>query len=147
MNTLIGKNDIQHLATTAINAVVEGEIDPVEAFIEVSKMEAAIELFKKNTRVRDMVIADLERNGGKHDFGAGKMEVCETGVKYDFSESNDSKLLEMYATMEAIKADIKERESFLKAIPVGGMVDPDTGEVLHKPSKTSKTSVKITFKK
>ena len=65
MNALIGKNDIQHLATTAINAVVEGEIDPVEAFIEVSKMEAAIELFKKNELVRDMVVTNLERNGGK----------------------------------------------------------------------------------
>lgn len=144
---LIGTHDIKSLANTAIDAVVSGNINPVEAYISVSRMESAIELFKKNARVRDMVITELERDGGKESFADGMVEVCETGVKYDYTSSNDSKLDEMYATLEAIKADIKEREAFLKSIPAGGMVDPDTGEVLHRPSKTSKTSVKITFNK
>lgn len=147
MTALIGTHDIKSLANTAIDAVVSGNINPVDAYISVSRMESAIEIFKKNTRVRDMVIAELERDGGKEKFSDGLVEVCETGVKYDYTSSGDSKLDEMYATMETLKANIKERENFLKSIPSGGIVDPETGEVLHRPSKTSKTSVKITFNK
>ena len=53
----------------------------------------------------------------------------------------------MYKTLEALKADIKEREEMLKKLPSTGMADPDTGEVLFPPARSSKTTIKTTFKK
>lgn len=58
-----------------------------------------------------------------------------------------SRLNDMYKTLEALKADIKEREEMLKKLPSTGMADPDTGEVLFPPARSSKTTIKTTFKK
>lgn len=135
------------LAQSAINAVVEGEIDPIVAHINISKMEAAIKTFKADDRVRDITLRELTKYGKKQSFGDCTLEEVEAGVKYDYSCCNDSCLEELYATRRAIDADIKEREAFLKTIPSSGIVNADTGELLYRPAKTSKTTIKTTFKK
>ena len=42
------------LAARAVSSVMEGEVDPITAHINISRMEAAIKLFKENTDVRDI---------------------------------------------------------------------------------------------
>ena len=123
------------LAARAVSSVMEGEVDPITAHINISRMEAAIKLFKENTDVRDI------------QFGDCRLEEAESGVKYDYSMCGDSRLNDMYKTLEALKADIKEREEMLKKLPSTGMADPDTGEVLFPPARSSKTTIKTTFKK
>ncbi len=135
------------LAARAISSVVNGEIDPITAHINISRMEAAIKLYKDNAGVRDITLRELSKYGKSHQFGDCRLEECESGVKYDYSMCGDSKLADMYATMEALKADIKEREEMLKRLPRAGMADPDTGEILFPPVKSSKTIIKTTFKK
>ena len=116
------------LAARAVSSVMEGEVDPITAHINISRMEAAIKLFKENTDVRDITLRELAKYGKSHQFG-------------------DSRLNDMYKTLEALKADIKEREEMLKKLPSTGMADPDTGEVLFPPARSSKTTIKTTFKK
>lgn len=135
------------LAQSAINAVVEGEIDPIVAHINISKMEAAIKTFKADDRVRDITLRELSKYGKKQSFGDCTLEEVEAGVKYDYSTCNDSVMEELMRMRQAIDADIKEREAFLKAIPQSGMVNPDTGEIIYRPAKSSKTIIKTTFKK
>lgn len=135
------------LAQSAINAVVEGEIDPIVAHINISKMEAAIKIYKDNAKVRDITLRELAKYGKKQSFGDCTLEEVEAGVKYDYSGCNDSVMEELMRMRQAIDADIKEREAFLKAIPQSGIVNPDTGELLKRPSKSSKTTIKTTFKK
>lgn len=135
------------LAACAISSVVNGEIDPITAHINISRMEAAIKLYKDNAGVRDITLRELSKYGKSHQFGDCRLEEAESGVKYDYSMCGDSKLADMYATMEALKADIKEREEMLKRLPRAGMADPDTGEILFPPVKSSKTIIKTTFKK
>ncbi len=135
------------LAARAITSVVNGEVDPITAHINISRMEAAIKLFKDDTQVRDITLRELSKYGKKHSFGDCMLEECESGVKYDYSMCGDSKLAAMYATMEALKADIKEREAMLRNLPVSGMADPESGEVIFPPSRSSKTTIKTTFKK
>lgn len=135
------------LAARAISSVVNGEVDPITAHINISRMEAAIKLYKENTDVRDITLRELSKYGKSHQFGDCRMEEAESGVKYDYSMCGDSKLADMYATLEALKADIKERETMLKHVPSSGVVDPDTGVVLFPPARSSKTVIKTTFKK
>lgn len=135
------------LAARAISSVVNGEIDPITAHINISRMEAAIKLYKDNAGVRDITLRELSKYGKSHQFGDCRLEECESGVKYDYSMCGDSKLADMYATMEALKANIKEREEMLKRLPRAGMADPDSGEILFPPVKSSKTIIKTTFKK
>lgn len=135
------------LAQSAINAVVEGEIDPIVAHINICKMEAAIKAFKENEQVRDITLRELAKYGKKQSFGDCTLEEAEVGVRYDYSGCNDSFLEELYETRRALDADIKEREAFLKTLPSSGIVNAETGEMLYRPAKSSKTTIKTTFKK
>lgn len=119
--TLLGDAaSIADLAGKAISAVVNGDIDPITAHINISRMEAAIKLFKENTYVRDITLRELAKYGKSHQFGDCRLEECESGVKYDYSMCGDSRLNDMYKTLEALKMDIKEREMMLRNMPVSG---------------------------
>ena len=135
------------LAARAISSVVNREVDPITAHINVSRMEAAIKLFKENADVRDITLRELSKYGKSHQFGDCRLEEAESGVKYDYSMCGDSRLNDMYKTLEALKADIKEREELLKKLPRSGMADPETGEMIYPPARSSKTIIKTTFKK
>lgn len=134
------------LAANAIAAVKGGEIDPIAAHISVSRMEKAIALYKENRDVRDITLRELAKYGKSHAFGDCTLEEAEAGVKYDFTQCGDAKLAELYAMRRALDADIKEREAMLKTLPASGMADPETGEVIYPPARSSKTIVKTTFK-
>ena len=118
---------VSELTSRAVRAVVNGDIDPITAHINISRMEAAIKAFKDNEEIRDITLRELS--------------------KYDYADCGDSKLYDMYATLESLKADIKERETMLRQLPVSGLADPETGEMLYPPVRSSKTSIKTTFKK
>lgn len=135
------------LASNAIQAVVDGEIDPIVAHINVSKMELAIKQYKADERVRGITLRELWKYGKKQSFGDCTLEEAEAGVKYDYTNCGDSRLEELYKMRQAIDADIKEREAFLKSVPLSGVADVETGEVVYPPAKTSKTIIKTTFKK
>ena len=135
------------LAQNAIQAVLEGEVDPITAHINVSKMELAIKQFKTDERVRDVTLRELWKYGKKQSFGDCTLEEAEAGTRYDYSECGDSRLEELYAMRQALDADIKEREAFLKSIPPSGVADVETGEVVYPPAKSSKTIIRTTFKK
>lgn len=138
---------IAQLSQQAINAITEGVIDPITAHINLSRMEAAIKQVKDNTQVKDITLRELAKYGKKQSFGDCTLEEVEAGVKYDYSGCNDSTLAELEDMKAKIDAQIKERQQMLKCIPVSGMISPDTGEVVYPPAKSSKTTIKTTFKK
>lgn len=135
------------MAEMAVSAVVNGDIDPIKAHINVSRMEAAIKLYKDNDDVRRITLDELARYGKTATFGDCKLEEAETGVRYDYSGCGDSKLAAMYETLEALKADIKAREDMLKHLQPQGAADPETGEIMYPPARSSKTTIRTTFKK
>lgn len=138
---------IAQLSQQAINAITEGVIDPITAHINLSRMEAAIKQVKDNGQVKEITLRELAKYGKKQSFGDCTLEEVEAGVKYDYSGCNDSTLAELEDMKAKIDAQIKERQQMLKCIPVSGMVSPDTGEVVYPPAKSSKTTIKTTFKK
>lgn len=138
---------VMELAQNAINAVINGEVDPITAHINISRMEAAIKAFKDHPQVKAITLDELSKYGKKQAFGDCTLEMREGAVKYDFSACNDSTLAEMYASRDTLLADIKARENTLKNLPLSGMVNPDTGEVVYPPAKSSKTIIATTFKK
>lgn len=138
---------IAQLSQQAINAITEGVIDPITAHINLSRMEAAIKQVKDNGQVKDITLRELAKYGKKQSFGDCTLEEVEAGVKYDYSGCNDSTLAELEDMKAKIDAQIKERQQMLKSIPVSGMISPDTGEVVYPPAKSSKTTIKTTFKK
>lgn len=81
-------------------------------------------------------------------INGAKVEVSETGVKYDYESCNDPEWELASANETAMAIARKEREKFLKALPgPTTIVIESTGEMVtvNPPSKTSSKSVKITF--
>lgn len=138
---------IAQLSQQAINAITEGVIDPITAHINLSRMEAAIKLVKDNVQVKDITLRELAKYGKKQAFGDCTLEEAEAGVKYDYSECGDSTLAELESLKRDVEIKIKSRQEMLKHIPLSGMADPETGEVILPPVRTSKTIIKTTFKK
>lgn len=138
---------VAELVQRAVDAVVNGEVDPITAHINISRMEAAIKAYKENAAIKAITLDELQKYGKKKTFGDCTLEMREGGVKYDYTNCGDSQLLEMYDTRDALLADIKERENTLKNLPLSGMADPHTGEVIYPPAKSSKTIIATTFKK
>lgn len=139
---------IAELSQNAIEAIKEGFVDPITAHINLCRMEAAIKQVKDNTDVRDIILYELSKYGkGRQTFGDCTLEEAEVGVKYDYSGCQDSTLVELENMKAEIEGRIKERQQMLKTLPLSGMADPETGELLLPPTKSSKTSIKTTFKK
>lgn len=138
---------IAEIANQAIMAVREGEIDPLLAHYNVSKMEAAIKAFKENPHVKAITLDELSKYGYKKSYGDCLIEQIEAGTKYDYSGCNDSELTELEALKADVEARIKARQATLKSLPLRGLADPETGEMIYPPVKSSKTSIKTTFKK
>lgn len=144
---LLNTKSAAEMAEMAVSAVVNGDIDPIKAHINVSRMEAAIKLYKDNEDVRRITLDELAKYGKTATFGDCKLEEAETSIRYDFTACGDSKLAELYDRMNQLKAEIKGREDMLKHLQQQGAADPDTGEIMYPPVKSSKTSIKTTFKK
>ncbi len=78
-----------------------------------------------------------------------EFSITEAGTKYDYSKCNDAELNDLYLSMELLKDKVKSRETFLKSLSGRlSLLDEETGEQIEifPPSKSSTTTVKVTFK-
>lgn len=124
-----------------------------------TKVKAMSDVNDQNKFV-DLVRDEIKRNSdnGKSctsKYGT-KLELAETGTKYNFTVCGDPEWNYYTAEAAKIKKKIEQREAFLKMLtnpyPVGNVIDPGTGEVhedveLNPPIKTSSSSFKQTLLK
>jgi hypothetical protein len=123
-------------------------IEMADAF---AKVEMLIKEIKSSPAYIDYLREEVSKYGKSHTTSSGtKIELAEVGTKYDYQTCGDSKLEELNTKLISIENAIKERQTFLKTIPVSGMdVVLEGGEVckLYPPIKTSTSSVKCTIAK
>lgn len=150
-NTPLTKKLCKEIATSTYEKLeIEGE--SATTLLIQSKF---LELYAKELRgkVIKMAIDEVSETGEKGtltELGV-KLEVCESGVKYDYS--SDSEWCRLNQAFEEAKKALKERESFLKGIPqpklkggtLGVFVDEETGEIIDPPVRSSTTTVKVSF--
>lgn len=138
----------EEIAEKAVSSVEDGEIDPLKAYAFMMRFQRAAEIFRNASPVVDAAFSELakyEKNTATMD--GVRLEQTEAGVKYDYSGCGDSELARLSAEMEDLKARIKDRERVLRALPPSGMADPETGEIVFPPARSSKTIIKVTFTK
>jgi hypothetical protein len=72
-----------------------------------------------------------------------KLQMQETGVKYDYNASGDPKWFDLDKQITELTEKRKEREKFLQNIPKDepGIVDSDTGIFITRPPRSSKSKV------
>jgi len=129
--------------------IENGTADAIKVHLQLKAMEEIVKTLTTNESYKTHLIDAAEKNGKKFVAFNGEFSIKEMGQRYDFTYCGDDELLEFYTQQDKLKYLIKEREDFLKKVPVSGMQKvTETGEVitLFPPSKTSTTTVAVTLK-
>jgi hypothetical protein len=157
------KEERSQLVREIFDEVLNGRVNPLELHLRLKSAEEVIKQLTGLEPYKAILLDEAQKHGKSFQYHTAKVDIRETGVKYDYSGCGSSILAELYRKQEAINDEIKEWEAYLKAIPASGVVNfvqkryenPDgsvviesTGEVEthYPPTKTSTTSVAVTLK-
>lgn len=146
----ISKSQLKIMADMSLQEIFEnGKI--IEAAEALSVMENFIKELRGNKQFTDYVRDEISKNGKQLETNSAKIELAETGVKYNFDNCGDVIFEQLSQQLESIEADLKDRKEFLKTVPVSGLsiMNEQTGELttIYPPSKSSTSTYKITLKK
>ncbi len=140
------KNEVAKISNDIKTVIIEGEINSLEALKYLKILETAIGNVLKDKEVESVMIHDAE---GYHKEDLEGLYGCEylireTGVKYDYSKTDDTVYYDLVEKKKKLDKEIKDREAFLKSV-TGEVYNAD-GVMLSPPIKSSKTKVVLTLK-
>jgi hypothetical protein len=146
----VSKANREELAIQIVEAMDAGNLNPLDIHYQVKAMEDFIKMLTSNSRYKDAVLTEGMKHGKSFEFNGSKMEIKETGVKYDYSKCGDSNWQLLEDQISELKDKQKAVEAHLKVLPAEGIeiISNETGEVIkvYPPSKTSTTSIAVTLK-
>jgi hypothetical protein len=137
----------EQIANGIIEAVKEGQINPIELAVKKKCIVDAFELAFKDDEIKKMVVSEVERYGkeGATMYGA-TIKVTSTG-KYEYSK--DQKWASIKAGMKEMEEALKAQEERIKAACKNNasLIDNETGEVIASVVPCPKTdTVAVSFK-
>ncbi len=126
--------------------ILSGTHDPLEVAKNLAIIEDVISSLRKDEDIDYLVLREFEKYGEKvlEKYGV-KFQQMEAGVRYDYESCGDPVWLDLDRQIKELTEKKKEREKFLQNIPVNttGVVDPETGVFIQRPSRTSKTKIAV----
>ena len=140
----LSKQKIADLADESVGQVLE-EGNVFQVAEALAAMEEFVKTVRKDERYIQYLRDELAKHHGRLITASGaKIEACEAGVSYDYSSNAE------WRELEAERFEIERRkralEEKLRILAPGRVaVDPDTGEMLEGPLKTSKSTYRITL--
>jgi len=135
--------------TQVIDNIENGTADPLKVHLQVKGMEEIIKAITRSETYKEVLLNEAAKYGKSFEHFNAKFIVKETGTQYDYSQCNDEVIDSLAKQIDNIKGIIKERETFLKNLPVEGIeVITKDGEVvrIYPPAKSSTTSVTVSLK-
>jgi hypothetical protein len=117
--------------------ILEGKLNPLEFYRQAKIIVESVEELKKDSQIFECASTEIAKYGKEKPTINGAVVTPGSKSTYDYESTGDP-------VWKELKEKIQEREKFLKAIPSGGTVDPDTGLLLQPP--TVKVSEFITVK-
>lgn len=132
-------------ASELVEQVKDGHLNPLQVQLQLKSMEDLINAIKENTEFKALVLGEAEKHGKRFEYMNSKIEIKEARPKYDYSVCFDSEYNQMEAELETLKIKMKERAKFLQTIPHAGVANPETGEMIYPPIKTSTTTIAVTL--
>lgn len=136
------KANIEVVSKQLSDTVKNGNADPIEFAIRLKFISECLDA--SMALIKDDLIQAI--GNGTTLYGA-KLELAESGVKYDYASNEQWKELE--SQIKPFKQAQKEIEEQIKmATKIGkSIVDESTGELISPVKKTSTTTSKITLSK
>lgn len=165
----------ENIAENIIQQVTEGNVDPVQMYLALKKMEKVVKLTidssdgNKELReiCKDAVRKTLDGGKSVEMFGAS-LRMQATGTWYDFKGCNDTVLNELYKIQTQVNELIKTREGEIKVLlpaednkklgvrtrtiiqtgfPQFIIDENEWEDVISPPIKNAGESIIVTFKK
>ena len=140
----LSKKQIANLADESVGHLLE-EGNVFQVAEALAAMEEFVKTVRKDERYIQYLRDELAKHHGRLVTSSGaKIEACEAGVSYDYSSNAE------WRELEAERFEIERRkrslEEKLRILAPGRVaVDPETGEMLEGPLKTSKSTYRITL--
>jgi hypothetical protein len=140
----LSKKQIASLATHSVDAVLE-EGNVFQVAEAIAAMEEFVKAVRKDERYIDFLRDELLKHNGRTETSSGaRIEACEAAVTYDYSSDATWRMYD--EEIKALQEMKKAREEQLRKLSPGRMaVDPETGEVLEGPLRSSKSTYRITL--
>lgn len=131
-----------------LESVKEGNTNPLQLKLQLKSMEDIIKQISDNEEYKELLLSEAQKHGKSFDYHNSKFEVKEVGTKYNYALCADPILKELEQQAEAVNAKLKERQEFLKKMPIEGIEIRREDELVHvfPPAKYSTTSVAVTLK-
>lgn len=122
--TLAEKRDL--FRQSVRDQILNGYMNPLEFYRQAKIVADVIDELKKDPDILDCAQTERLKFGKEKPVVNGA--VVDTGSKttYDYESTGDP-------VYQELKKKLKDREAFLKAIPAGGIIDPETGQLLMPP--------------
>ena len=142
----LGKKQLTDLADQSVGHVLE-EGNVFQVAEALAAMEEFVKTVRKDERYVQFLRDELVKHNGRLITNSGaKIELCEAGVNYDYSHSAEWNILdEQIRILQEQKKAVEER---LRRVAPGRVaVDPETGEMIEGPFKTSRSTYSITLAK
>ena len=140
----LSKAQIAVLADESVEQVLEkGNVFQIAEAL--AAMEEFVKAVRRDERYIQFLRDELAKHHGRLVTGSGaKIELCEAAVAYDYSANAE------WRELEAARFEIERRkkavEEKLRLLAPGRVaVDPETGEMLEGPQKSSKSTYRITL--
>lgn len=142
-----GKAEVIRFSQMLKKEILENSKDPLEIFVQMKYVEKTISDVLKDKEVKDHFVKEFDLYGKERvvEKNGGKLNTQEVGVKYDYSASGDPIWNDLEKQITELTEKRKARETFLKAIPDEGTVDPTTGVYITRPPKSSETQIICKF--
>lgn len=140
----LSKAQISQLARQSVDNVLE-EGNVFQTAEAIAAMEEFVKSVRKDERFVDFLRDELAKHHGRLLTSSGaKIETCEAGVSYDYSHYAEWRILD--EQIKLLSTQKKTLEEKLRKVAPGKIaVDPETGEVLEGPLKSSKSTYRITL--
>jgi hypothetical protein len=137
------KSNINLVALPIIKSIEDGNFNVLEFQVKARFLIEVLNNALKNTK--DDAIKDVQK--GTTNYLGAKLEIIETGTKYEYSTNQDWQELENQIIY--LKKAQKEIEDLIKIATKKevAIVNPNTGETIMPVVKQSETNLKITLEK
>lgn len=138
------------LAESLVSQVVEGSVDPMQAFIQIKAIAEVCKQFLDNPEILNRTRTAVAKSGKLAPTFNGAKVSLSTTTRYNYESCMDPEYAELIRQKEIIADKIKAREMFLKSIDDSiDIVDKATGKpiTIYQPSMTQSPTLRVLFAK
>lgn len=141
------KESINGYVKVVRDLMVDGNHDPLLIAKHIKGLEMLVKEIKNDKFIKSCITDEYDLYKEKEvELYDCTFQVRESGVKYDFRDCNCAEYNCIQKDIDKLTKRKKVIEDMLKKLPAEGLADPNTGEIMYPPSKTSSDALFISFK-